>query len=56
MCLPAEFQEQGDEVLRAIVRPNVGPHVARVCRQFLDDKDIDATERPLCSPDLNPIE
>ncbi len=56
MCLPAEFQEQGGEILRAMVRPNAGPHVARVCKQFLDDKDSDTTDRPLCSPDLNPIE
>ena len=59
-----------DEILRPIVRPYAGavgpgfllvqdnarPHVARVCRQFLDDKGIDAIDWPSRSPDLNPIE
>ena len=59
-----------DEILRAIVRPYAGavgpgfllvqdnarPHVARVCRQFLDDEGIDAIDWPSRSPDLNPIE
>ncbi|KAK1803867.1 hypothetical protein P4O66_003814 [Electrophorus voltai] len=31
-------------------------HVARVCRQFLDDESIDAIDLPSHSPDLNPIE
>ena len=58
-----------DEILRPIVRPYAGavgpgfllvqdawPHVARVCRQFLDDEGIDALDWPSRSPDLNPIE
>ncbi len=59
-----------DEILGAIVRPYagaVGPgfllvhdnarlHVARVCRQFLEDEGIDTIESPPRSPDLNPIE
>ncbi|MCJ8737365.1 hypothetical protein PDJAM_G00023040 [Pangasius djambal] len=59
-----------DEILRATVRPYAGavgpgfvlmhdnarPHVARVCRQFLDDKGIEAIDWPSRSPDLNPVE
>ena len=59
-----------DEILRPIIRSNAGavgpgfllvqdnarPHVARVCRQFLDDEGIDAIDWPSRSPDLNPIE
>ncbi|KAJ8388882.1 hypothetical protein AAFF_G00126380 [Aldrovandia affinis] len=59
-----------DEILRPIVRPYAGavgpgfllvqdhprPHVARVCRQFLDDEGIDAIDWPSRYPDLNPIE
>ena len=57
-----------DEILRPIVRPylvqwalgsswcrrNARPHVARVCRQFLDDEGIDAIDWPSRSPGLNP--
>ena len=32
------------------------PHVARVCRQYLEDEGIDTIEWPSRSPDLNPIE
>ncbi|MCI4378174.1 hypothetical protein PGIGA_G00212910 [Pangasianodon gigas] len=59
-----------DEILGPIVRPYAGavgpgfllvhdyarPHVARVCRQFLEDEGIDTIEWPPRSPDLNPIE
>ncbi|KAJ8375922.1 hypothetical protein SKAU_G00065020 [Synaphobranchus kaupii] len=59
-----------DEILRAIVRPYAGavspgfllvqdnawPHVARVCRQFLDEEGIDAIDWPSRSPDLNTID
>ncbi|KAI4886560.1 hypothetical protein NFI96_027119 [Prochilodus magdalenae] len=59
-----------DEILGPVVRPYAGavgpgfllvhnyarPHVARVCRQFLENEVIDAIEWPTGSPDLNPIE
>ncbi|CAJ0945496.1 unnamed protein product [Ranitomeya imitator] len=35
---------------------NARPHVAGVCRQFLQDKGIEAMDSPTRSPDLNPIE
>ncbi len=58
-----------DEILGPTVRPYTGavcpgfllvhdnawPHVARVCRQFLEDEGTDTIEWPPCSPDLNPI-
>ncbi|XP_076137871.1 uncharacterized protein LOC143121397 [Alosa pseudoharengus] len=46
-------QEQGGK------RPlgsNGRPHVARVCRQFLEDEGIDTIDCPPHSPDLNPVE
>ncbi|MBN3296545.1 CP100 protein, partial [Amia calva] len=39
-----------------LVQNNARPNVARVCRQFLDDEDIDDIDWPSRSPDLNPIE
>lgn len=59
-----------DEILELIVRPfagavgpicllmhtNARPHVAIVCRLYLDDEGIETTEWPSQSPDLNPIE
>ena len=59
-----------DEILEPIVRPYAGavgpgfllmhdnarPHVARVCRQYLEDEGIDTIEWPSRSPDLNLIE
>ena len=59
-----------DEILRGIVKLDAGavgpgfflvqdnarPNVDQVCRQFLDDEGIDATDWPSCSPGLNPIE
>ena len=59
-----------DEILEPMVRPYAGavgpgfllmhdnarPHVARVCRQYLEDEGIDTIEWPSRSPDLNPIE
>ncbi|KAI4891845.1 hypothetical protein NFI96_029011 [Prochilodus magdalenae] len=59
-----------DEILGPVVRPYAGavgpgfllvhnnarPHVARVCRQFLENEGIDTMDWPTGSPDLNPIE
>ncbi|KAG2470935.1 TC1A transposase, partial [Polypterus senegalus] len=59
-----------DEILEPTVRPYAGavgpgfllmhdnarPHVARVCRQYLEDEGIETIEWPSRSPDLNPIE
>ncbi|KAI4900603.1 hypothetical protein NFI96_003188 [Prochilodus magdalenae] len=59
-----------DEILRPIVRPYAGavgigfllvhnnarPHVARVCRQFLENEGIDTIDWPPGSPELNPVE
>ncbi|KAI4903405.1 hypothetical protein NFI96_033069, partial [Prochilodus magdalenae] len=59
-----------DEILGPAVRPYAGavgpgfllvhnnarPHVARVCRQFLENEGIDTIDWPTGSPDLNPIE
>jgi len=38
-----------------LVHDNALPHVARVCRQFLEDEGIDTIEWPPLLPDLNPI-
>ncbi|KAI4872667.1 hypothetical protein NFI96_000384 [Prochilodus magdalenae] len=39
-----------------LVHNNARPHVARVCRQFLENEGIDTIDWPTGSPDLNPIE
>ncbi|KAI4871467.1 hypothetical protein NFI96_015952, partial [Prochilodus magdalenae] len=39
-----------------LVHNNAQPHVARVCRQFLENEGIDTIDWPIGSPDLNPIE
>ncbi|KAI4878144.1 hypothetical protein NFI96_028402, partial [Prochilodus magdalenae] len=39
-----------------LVHNNARPHVARVCRQFLENERIDTIDWPTGSPDLNPIE
>lgn len=58
-----------DEILKVTVRPRAGavgpgfllgqdsnqPHVARLCRQFLDEEGIDAIDWPCPFPNLNPI-
>ncbi|KAI4876818.1 hypothetical protein NFI96_009587, partial [Prochilodus magdalenae] len=59
-----------DEILGPVVRPYAGavgpgfllvhnnarPHVARVCRQFLENEGIGTIDWPTGSPDLHPIE
>ena len=35
---------------------NARPHVARICRQFLNRNNINVLPWPAVSPDLNPIE
>ncbi|KAI4889992.1 hypothetical protein NFI96_013255 [Prochilodus magdalenae] len=59
-----------DKILGPLVRPYAGavgpgfllvhnnarPRVARVCRQFLENKGTDTIDWPTGSPDLNPIE
>ncbi|KAI4878812.1 hypothetical protein NFI96_010008 [Prochilodus magdalenae] len=39
-----------------LVHNNARPHVARVCRQFLENEGTDTIDWPTGSPDLNPIE
>ncbi|KAI4880840.1 hypothetical protein NFI96_010999, partial [Prochilodus magdalenae] len=39
-----------------LVNNNAPPHVARVCRQFLENEGIDTIDWPTGSPDLNPTE
>ncbi|KAI4895431.1 hypothetical protein NFI96_007287 [Prochilodus magdalenae] len=39
-----------------LVHNNARPHVARVCRQFLENEGIDTIDWRTGSPDLNPIE
>uniref|UniRef100_A0A3B3C2I8 Ig-like domain-containing protein n=1 Tax=Oryzias melastigma TaxID=30732 RepID=A0A3B3C2I8_ORYME len=39
-----------------LMHDNARPHVARVCRQYLEDEGIETIEWPSRSPDLNPIE
>ena len=39
-----------------LVQVNAQPHVARVCRHFLNDEGIDDIDWSPCSPDLNPNE
>ena len=35
---------------------NARPHVARICRQFLNRNNVNVLSWPAVSPDLNPIE
>ncbi len=61
-------QRYCDEILRPIVVPfihdhhlmlkhdNARPHVARICTQFLEAKNIPVLAWPAYSPDMSPIE
>ena len=35
---------------------NARPHVARICRQFLNGNNVNILPWPAVSPDMNPIE
>ena len=35
---------------------NARPHVARICRQFLNRNNVNVLPWPIMSPDMNPIE
>ena len=35
---------------------NARPHVARICRQFLNRNNVNVPPWPAVSPDMNPIE
>ena len=39
-----------------LMHDNARPHVARVCRQFLNRNNVNVLPRPTVSPDMNPIE
>ena len=47
------LQRHGPATLRHV---NARPHVARICRQFLNKNNVNALPWPAVSPDMNPIE
>ena len=47
------FQRHGPAIW---MRDNARPHVAKICRQFLNRNDINVLPWPAVSPDMNPIE
>ena len=47
------LQRHGPAIL---MHDNARPHVARICRQFLDRKNVYVLPWPAVSPDMNPIE
>ena len=61
-------QRYHDEILRPMVVPfihrhhlmfqhdNAGPHVTRICTQFLEAENVTVLPRPAYSPDMSPIE
>lgn len=61
-------QRYRDEILRPIVVPfverhdvifqqdNARPHTARICREFLDEQEVQLLDWPAYSPDMSPIE
>ncbi len=67
-CHFLNAQRYRDEILRLIVMPfihdhhlmlphdNAGPHVARICSQFLEAENIPVLAWPAYSPDMCPIE
>ena len=47
------LQRHGPAIL---MHDNARPHVARICRQFLNRNNVNVLLRPAASPDMNPIE
>ena len=47
------LQRHGPAIL---MHDNARPHVARICRQFLNRKNVNILPWPAVSPDMNPIE
>ena len=47
------LQRHGPAIL---MRGNTRPHVARICRQFLNRNNVNVLPWPAVSPDMNPIE
>ena len=47
------LQRHGPAIL---IHDNARPHVARICRQFLNRNNVNVLPRPAVSPDMNPIE
>ena len=47
------FQRHGPAIW---MRDNARPHVAKICRQFLNRNHINVLPWPAVSPDMNPIE
>ena len=39
-----------------LMHDNARPHVARICRQFLNRNNVNALPLPVVSPDMNPTE
>ena len=39
-----------------LMHDNARPHVARICRQFLNRNNVNVLPWPAVSPDMNPIE
>ena len=40
----------------ARLHDNARPHVARICRQFINRNNVNVQPWPVMSPDMNPIE
>ena len=47
------LQRHGHAIL---IHDNARPHVARICRQFLNRNNVNVLHWPSVSPDINPIE
>ena len=47
------LQRHGPAIL---MHDNASPHVARICRQFLNRNNVNVLPWPALSPDMNPIE